>query len=74
MNGVILLTEEANIIASRLALRDKGEPDVKAISELAAAESAHALAVCNELGLTLFTIHTPTIASLTDAAKRLLAT
>ena len=74
LNGVILLTEEANIIASRLALRDKGTFEVKAISELASAESAHALAVCNELGLTLITIYAPTIASLTDAAKRLLST
>ena len=73
LTGVILLTEEANIIASRLALRDKGTPDVQAISELAAAESAHALAVCNELRLPLATIPAPTLTSLTDAVKRLLA-
>lgn len=42
LTGVILLTEESNVIARRLALRDKGEPDVDAISELADAEYGHA--------------------------------
>lgn len=72
LTGVILLTEESNIIASRLAIRDKGTPDVQAISELAVAESAHAQVVCNELELPLAVIHAPTLASLTDAVKRLL--
>lgn len=51
--GVILLTEESNIIASRLAMRDKGVTDVYAIPELAKAESEHARAVCHELELPL---------------------
>lgn len=72
LTGVILLTEEANIIASRLALRDKGTPDVQAISELAAAELTHAQAVCNELELPLIAIHAPTLANVTDAIKRLI--
>lgn len=72
LTGVILLTEAESVIASRLALRDKGTPDVQAISELAEAELAHAQVVCNELGLPLAVIHAPTLASLTDAAKRLL--
>lgn len=70
--GVILLTEEESVIASRLALRDKGMPDIQAISELAAAELAHAQVVCNELGLPLLKIDTPTLASLTDSVTRLL--
>lgn len=72
LTGVILLTEAESVIACRLALRDKGTPDVQAISELAKAELAHAQVVCNELGLPLAVIHAPTLASLTDAAKRLL--
>lgn len=72
LTGVILLTETERVIASRLALRDKGTPNVQAISELAEAELAHAQVVCNELGLPLVVIHAPTLASLTDAAKRLL--
>ena len=72
LTGVILLIEAESVIASRLALRDKGTPDVQAISELAEAELAHAQVVCTELGLPLAVIHAPTLASLTDAAKRLL--
>jgi adenylate kinase len=72
LTGVILLTEEANIIASRLAMRDKGTPDVQAISELAVAELAHAQAVCHELELPLAVIQAPTLASLADVVKKLL--
>jgi adenylate kinase len=72
LTGVILLTEEENVIASRLALRDKGIPDVHAISELAAAELTHAQGVCTELELPLIRIHAPTLSSLTDAAAILI--
>lgn len=72
LTGVILLTEEKSIIASRLALRDKKTPDVHAISELAAAELTHAQAVCTALELPFTKIHAPTLASLTEAVTRLL--
>jgi adenylate kinase len=72
LTGVILLTEAESVIASRLALRDKGTPNVQAISELAEAELNHAQAVCTELELPLVKIHSPTLVSLTDAAKNLL--
>jgi adenylate kinase len=72
LSGVILLTEAESVIGSRLALRDKGIPDVQAISEFAEAELAHAQAVCTELGLPLVKIHAPTLASLTDTVARLL--
>ena len=73
LTGVVLLTEESNIIANRLAMRDKGEVDVYAISELAEAESAHARAVCHELGLPLTVIHAPTEESVRVAIRRFLA-
>lgn len=72
LTGVILLTEAESVIAKRLALRDKGTPDVQATSDLAAAELTHAQAVCTELELPLVKIHAPTEASLTDAVTRLL--
>jgi len=72
LTGVILLTEAESVIASRLALRDKGTPNVQAISELAEAELNRAQAVCTELKLPLVKIHSPTLVSLTDAAKNLL--
>jgi len=72
LTGVILLTEDESIIASRLALRDKGTPDFQAISELAAAELKHAKAVCTELKLPFTQVHAPTLASLTDAVTTLL--
>ena len=74
LTGVILLTEGENIIASRLAMRDKGETDVGAISELAEAELTHAQEVCRELGLPLAIIHTPTAENVGDAIRRLLKT
>lgn len=73
LSGVILLTEESNIIAGRLAMRDKGETNLYAISELAEAESAHVLAVCHELGLPLAVIHAPTEKSVSVAIERFLA-
>lgn len=72
LTGVILLTEAESVIANRLALRDKGTPDVHAISELAKAELTHAQAVCTELELPFAQIHAPTLASLTDGMTRLL--
>ena len=72
LTGVILLTEAESVIASRLALRDKGTPDVQAISELAATELKHAKAVCTELKLPFTQVHAPTLASLTDAVTTLL--
>lgn len=73
LTGVILLTEESNIIASRLAMRDKGETDLSTISELAEAESARARAVCHELGLPLTVIHSPTEESVSVAIGRFIA-
>lgn len=69
--GVILLTEDESIIASRLALRDKGAPDIQAISELAAAELTHAQDVCRELGVPLKILNKPTEKSVGDAIKQL---
>ncbi|HYW58108.1 MAG TPA: ATP-binding protein [Polaromonas sp.] len=74
LTGVILLTEESNIIACRLAMRDGGATDVFAISELAEAESAHVQDVCHELGLPLTVINSPTEESLSVAIERLTAT
>lgn len=74
LTGVILLTEESSIIASRLAMRDGGVTDVFAISDLAEAESAHARAVCHELGLPLTVLHSPTEESVSAAIERLIAT
>lgn len=72
LTGVILLTEAGSVIASRLTLRDKGTTDIQTISELAEAEFNHAQSVCTELKLPLVKIHSPTLASLIDAAKYLL--
>ena len=72
LTGVILLTEESQVIASRLAMRDKAEQNVVAISQLLKAESAHAHAVCLELGRPLAVIHAPTEVSVADAVKKLI--
>lgn len=74
LTGVILLTEESNVIASRLAIRDKNDIDHDAISDLAKAESEHAHTVCHEIGLPLAVIHAPSEASVREAVKHLLMT
>jgi adenylate kinase len=71
LTGVILLSEESNIIASRLTMRDKGTPDVQAISELADAELTHAQVVCRELGVPLKVLNKPTEISVGDAITQL---
>jgi adenylate kinase len=72
LTGVILLTEESDVIASRLATRDKKATNIGEISELTKAELTHAREVCRELGLPLAEIHAPTEKSVGDALKHLL--
>jgi adenylate kinase len=71
LSGVILLTEDTNIIVSRLALRDGAPTNLDEISELADAESVHAHAVCQALGLPLIVLHAPTESAVLDAVTRL---
>ena len=71
LTGVILLTDESNVVAKRLALRDKSETSIEFISELAEAESAHALTVCRELRLPLAVVHQPNEKSVGDSIKRI---
>ena len=72
LTGVILLSENSGVIASRLAMRDKVEVGDGAISELAEAESAHAHEVCQVLALPLAVIHAPTEDTVSMAIRRLL--
>ena len=72
LTGVILLTEDTNIIVNRLMMRDKSTPDVQAISELIKAEFNHAQTVCKDLGLPLVVMHAPTLANLTEVVKQTL--
>ena len=73
LSGVILLTENAPIIASRLAGRDSVSPSAASIAELANAEVAHAQHVCRALHIPLIVIQSPNETTLTDAVTQLLA-
>jgi adenylate kinase len=70
--GVVLLTEDENVIASRLALRDNRAPDVQVIFDLAEAELIHANLVCTALGIPLIVIRSPSLEQLTTAIKDLI--
>ena len=70
--GVILLTDEPTVIASRLLARDKSDTNVQAISSLADAELAHAQNVCRELELPLTIIHSPNEESVCGALQHIL--
>lgn len=71
LTGVILLTEDTNVISARLAVRDGAITNLDEISELANAESAHAHAVCQALGLQLLVLHAPTESAVLDAVMKL---
>jgi adenylate kinase len=70
--GVIVLTDEAEIIARRLEIRDGIANSVESISELAALEKMHAHHVCNSLGIKIIVIEKPDEVSLKDAVSMLL--
>ena len=69
--GVVLLTEDAQLITGRLEIRDGTVVSSESISELAAEESAHAREVCSVLRVPLTVLHAPTIQMLTDAVIQL---
>lgn len=73
LSGVILLTEDAATIESRLAGRDSVSPSAASIAELANAEVAHAQHVCRALQIPLTVIQSPNETTLTDAITQLLA-
>lgn len=70
--GVILLTEDANTIFSRLVQRDGAGQKLAEITSLAAAESKHASTVCRALGLPLLELYAPTKSTVLHAVSSLL--
>ena len=72
LDGVVLLVDETNVIASRLALRDNVQTDLGAMYELAEAESSHARTICDELKLPFIEIYKPNEVILADSIKQLL--
>ena len=73
LSGVILLCDDAEVIAARLASRDGVSTSSESIAELAAEEAAHARAVCCTLDIPLIVVDSPTEMQLMDAVVRLLA-
>lgn len=73
LSGVILLCDDAEVIADRLVGRDGISTSPKSIAELAAEETAHAHVVCCALRIPLTVIESPSEALLMDAVTRLLA-
>lgn len=60
LKGVLLLTDEPQVIAGRLAKRDHKSADVASVTELANSELSHARHVCGTLNLPLLVLHAPT--------------
>ena len=60
LKGVVLLTNDPQVIVERLANRDTKSTDVASVAELAAAELLHAKQVCMTLKLPLSVLHSPT--------------
>lgn len=73
LSGVILLCDDAKVIAARLACRDGVSTSSDSVTELAAEEKAHAVAVCHSLDIPLTIVNSPTEMQLMDAVVRLLA-
>jgi len=70
--GVIVLSEDSEVIAKRLADRDGVSVSLESIAELIHAEISHAVAVCNMLRIPLLTIERPTEPLLTQAVRKIL--
>ncbi|UUZ73698.1 DEAD/DEAH box helicase family protein [Polaromonas sp. P1(28)-8] len=71
LSGVVLLTEDAQIIVDRLIGRDGIAVNPELIAELAAEELAHAYDVCGVLQVPLTVLHAPNIQMLTEVVNRL---
>lgn len=71
LSGVILLTEDAHIIATRLASRDGIAANLNEITELASSESTHAHSVCQALGVPLIELNAATEQAVLDAFEQL---
>lgn len=70
--GVVVLTDEAEIIARRLETRDGIAYSLESIVELAMLEQMHANQICSSLGLKFISIEKSDAASLEDAVRMLL--
>lgn len=73
LSGVILLCDDAKIIAARLANRDGVSMRSDSVAELASEEATHARAICRSLDIPLTIIESPTKALLMDAVTCLLS-
>jgi adenylate kinase len=74
LSGVILLSDDAEVISSRLLSRDGVLTSPQAIADLAVEEALHANAVCRFLKVPLVLIESPNEAMLTDSVSRFLQT
>lgn len=72
LSGVILLCDDAKIIAARLACRDGISTSSESVAKLAAEEAVHARAVCRSLDIPLTVVNSPTEMQLKAAVVRLL--
>lgn len=72
LKGVVLLTNEPQVISDRLAKRDNNRADVASVTELAEAELSHARSVCIALNLPLLVLHSPTGDEVIETISKLL--
>lgn len=72
LSGVVLLTEDAELIVERLTGRDGIAVNPESIAELASEESAHASKVCSVLQIPLAVIHKPNVQMLTEVVVQFL--
>lgn len=72
LKGVIVLSDEATVIAERLTTRDKNPSSFNAVAELAILEFSHAQGVCAALRLPLVCLHKATEKNLFETVKTML--
>lgn len=72
LNGVILLTENAEVIAERLAGRDGIVKKSEDIAELADQVHAHVVNVCGELSIPMILLHSTDTIILTKVISEML--
>lgn len=72
LKGVVLLTNEPQVISDRLENRDDKRADVASVTELAEAELSHARRICIALNLPLLVLHSPTTNEVMKSISKLL--
>lgn len=71
LDGVVLIEADAPTVAARIRIRDQREVDLAHIVEFIAAERGQAQVVCDELGISLVILESPSVDAFAEAIAKI---